>query len=787
MKFNNISKKYNKGMVIDNKLKIIVLFFIFIILLTNFASAGIIAQLGMQGLSFIDPQAGQAVNSIVNVALCVANPAACAVQKITSVVSQALLNQVSKINPSLGKIVNFYNQIKPLIDSKDVSIKEDLQFNDQGLVDEGILQIEHGKEADLTNFFDNDKNNFVASNLRAEKTKEGITILSFNEENSYFSIIDKVSNKKVDFRNIVASDKGDSYLSLDQYGNIFSASFLVNDKGGVYNFNENIVKAPANTRVSYKKGFIARPSKTNLDIPDGETLTETPIVKDGVVEINGKNIKLPDGNVLNEGILSYNAEGAYIAKGSKTRINGDLIEAYGNDVCLFKCSGGNFVLFQQGQQKNILHIEGSGFQLFSSLGVSTHASDKIGFNNLIALPERGYFQMGDESKWINNFFGVSGDTYSQETYNQVIKFQQENNLKLDGVIGRETLASIYGFPKINLPEKGYFSYNEIPLEIKDMLEIQNNYDSKQIDSLIKNYQKSKSIKQDGLIGPNTIGKLREEFLKDNGIFYPDNIVIQPRGALLEVSNGLQGITINHISGNGDVVLGNYRYNYGFYDTGEAFFAQEVFPLSNNKGYIPSNFIFEDTKKTNIQTNLKGGIKFIGVSDSVLQETIEKASQSSYYKTPHRCGANFRCVIQGSANLEDTEIEKLFGSTRGFDAKKLPAKIMANGGTEVTFDELEPLDVVFFQGDTHVATVTKIFYDEEGKVSDIEFTHQFANANGGVMQKDTLSKFLVKYSNYKPNKYMRVDWSKIGGKPEDNLVTLNQYNSESVYFGELLAY
>ncbi|HLD97969.1 MAG TPA: peptidoglycan-binding protein [Candidatus Nanoarchaeia archaeon] len=756
------------------KIKLVFTFLILIVCL-GLVSANIIASLGTQGLSFIDPSAGQAVNSIVNAAFCVSNPAGCATQKIVSVVSQTLLNQISQGNPSLGKIINFYNKIKPLVDSGDAEIKEEVKFNEDGTIESGIVSLKDNVELDISSFFDNDNLNFLAKNIDIEKTDNGVSILSFNKENGAFSIIEKSSGKKINFENIVPSNEGDSYISIDKFGSIFSAGFLVNENGGVYNFNDNIINAPANTKVKYLKGVIARPSKIDMELSEGATLEENPLISNGLVEIKGKDVKLPDGNVLNEGSLFYNKEGVYVAKGYKTRINRVVIDSYGEDTCLYKCEG-NFVFFDH-DKKSVL-INGQGFRYISSLGVS---SDIKELSYPVSLP------LGREDyRWVNNYFGVSSnvESYSQDTKKQILKFQKENNLAIDGIIGPETLSTMYGFPKLDILDKGYFDSNNIPLEIKNMLNIQNTYDGKQIDSLIKNYQKSKGLKQDGLIGVNTLVKLREDFLSGKTHnFYPDNVVVQPQGALVEFSNSVHGINFNHISGNGDVILGNWKYNYMVVNN-IAIFEQEIFPLSENKGYIPANFLFNNEKEISVYGNLYGGIKSIEVDKHVIQRTIEQAYKSKYYKTPSRCGANFRCVMQGVYNLEDNDLEQLFGSTRGFDARKLPSKIRDNGGVEVDFNALEPGDVMFFEGNSHVAAVTKVIYDNNGKVVDIEFTHQFANANAGKMQQDTFSKFSKKYPDYKPNQYMRLNWNKIGGKPDDNLLTLENYDLESVYAGEL---
>ncbi|MBM3247086.1 hypothetical protein FJZ17_00915 [Candidatus Pacearchaeota archaeon] len=107
---------------------------------------------------------------------------------------------------------------------------------------------------------------------------------------------------------------------------VIEAEFTVNEKGGTYIFGNDRIYVPANATLKYSEGVI------KIIVPDGGVLENFPKSSgannldssnsflDNRIEIIGKNIQLPNGNILNEGVIYTDnlSEGFFhITSGSK--------------------------------------------------------------------------------------------------------------------------------------------------------------------------------------------------------------------------------------------------------------------------------------------------------------------------------------------------------------------------------------------------------------------------------------------------------------------------------------
>ncbi len=143
--------------------------------------------------------------------------------------------------------------------------------------------------------------------------------LTFDQEDSDLNI------KGNEFKNIQSQSeaKHPSYVKIDEKtGNIISADFTTNDKGGTYVLGGTKFDVPPNSRVVYNKEGVQFPEKTNI----------TQI--GGVEKISGDNLILPGGKTMS-GTLSYKDGQAYIQKKSSATINGIEIKSTEGDTNLF--------------------------------------------------------------------------------------------------------------------------------------------------------------------------------------------------------------------------------------------------------------------------------------------------------------------------------------------------------------------------------------------------------------------------------------------------------------------
>ena len=287
-------------------MKRIFLFFIFLTLLFNisFASAqsGIAGVITNQGLQFLGLPSE--LQTLIQGTICASSGGvSCFGNIIKGQVTGQLLSIVAQSSPEMGKIIGVYNQLQPLIESGKVDVKQDIQVNNQGEAESGTFSIKSGETADISKFVSSDfaDGSVKISGLTFSK-KDGTTTFSFDKDNGFLKIGGNT------FENIAADSSGNSFIKINEKGDISQASFLTNEKGGVYDFNGMKFNAPSNSKVDYKQGVLT-PSKASLEVAD-ESKVLTPEFKDGtfgtleIKSLKDGSFYLADGTKVS-GIIKY--------------------------------------------------------------------------------------------------------------------------------------------------------------------------------------------------------------------------------------------------------------------------------------------------------------------------------------------------------------------------------------------------------------------------------------------------------------------------------------------------
>ncbi|MCW8965202.1 MAG: hypothetical protein OQK82_00735, partial [Candidatus Pacearchaeota archaeon] len=188
----------------------------------------------------------------------------------------------------------------------------------------GEFVIDHEVDSDI----------IVVSNIKFSK-QNSKSILAFDQDEGNVEIYgDKFEGFKS--QNEVGHP---CYIELDENGNIESLDLTKGDEGGIVVVEGTEIYVPANSRVIYDKD-----KGIEINIIEGEELKELPKprLKEGYevgiqsVRISGKDIKLPEGHVLKEGILRVNDEGnLFVAREEEAIIDTVKFHKVRNDVNIY--------------------------------------------------------------------------------------------------------------------------------------------------------------------------------------------------------------------------------------------------------------------------------------------------------------------------------------------------------------------------------------------------------------------------------------------------------------------
>ena len=304
---------------------------IILVLLIQIVSASALFAIGMQGISKASPEIASAISNVI----CVSNPVGCVQGKIVGMVQSEALSALAEENPEMVEAFSTYNQVETYVEAG-AEITQDLEVNEEGGIEEGIIQFggekDDGKEKKIGNLVGeglNEEDISVQGDIEFIK-KEGASTFTFKGGD--------VKIKGNEFKNIQPlveeteeTSKKEAFVKLDERGEVMECDFTTNEKGGSYVIGNDKLNVPPNSRVLFKDG------KAEILVPDNGEIKELPSLADtsirgNLIEIKGKDVKLPQGMVLESGVLSYKDGQAFISEKNSVIINGvEIDNQYGSN------------------------------------------------------------------------------------------------------------------------------------------------------------------------------------------------------------------------------------------------------------------------------------------------------------------------------------------------------------------------------------------------------------------------------------------------------------------------
>lgn len=292
-------------------------------------------------------------------------------------------------------------------------------------------QIPSGEVFDLTSNFQDVGWTEVSSSSDSNFILNEDGGINFDFSNGGFLSYVDSSGIQREFRDIRSAEDFESFIHFNNFGDVVSADFFVEDKGSNYRFKDTEIVAPGNSRVV----FNSEDRMINLFLEDGTVIREGFVIfneedNEGVF-ISGSNIEFEEGIFLDEGVLGFDAEGFFIPAEDEATISGFQVVSE-NRVNLFE----SFI---------------DDYFVFSDEGFSASGDFEI-FNHNSYFPEAdfskgGFFSIGDVDEnipYYKRMLGVddSDNLYNRELFNAVKKYQRENGLGVDGLLGQSTYNSL---------------------------------------------------------------------------------------------------------------------------------------------------------------------------------------------------------------------------------------------------------------------------------------------------------------------------------------------------------
>ncbi len=211
---------------------------------------GAFAVIGRAGLSFVNPEAAQAVNTII----CVSNPILCAHGKIVGAVTGEIYQEIARQSPEAAMAIATYNQIDGYLQTG-ASIIQELKVDNNGYVTEG--SIEFTQQSQIGNLVGKNIKieDVTVSNARLTKNN-GISAFTL-KENGNLIIRERDPNtgqpsRGRNYNNIAAG----GIIKLDENGQVIEADITSNERGSAISFADKVIEIPPDTRVTFKDGKI---------------------------------------------------------------------------------------------------------------------------------------------------------------------------------------------------------------------------------------------------------------------------------------------------------------------------------------------------------------------------------------------------------------------------------------------------------------------------------------------------------------------------------------------------
>ena len=265
-------------------MKIKVLFlFVLLFLLTFVFSVEPYSVIGSNGISFSDSSLDSDYN-----AMCQDNPSTCQDGLID------LDSLISVFDNNLSKgVFEKNNDVRSFI-SGGADLSKDIEIDSSGKVVSGSIDFKD-KTGDISSFVGSGTDKVSVKNVLFEKDGDR-SVFNIDKDGSVLNINGNV------FQNIVPSNG--SSIVLGEDGNIESADFFVDKNGGSYTFGNTQIYAPADSQVIYRDGVVT------MNVPKGSSISKMPSLKSGLsgnekVMIVGKDVSLPNGHTLDDGVLNY--------------------------------------------------------------------------------------------------------------------------------------------------------------------------------------------------------------------------------------------------------------------------------------------------------------------------------------------------------------------------------------------------------------------------------------------------------------------------------------------------
>lgn len=248
--------------------------FTLIVLFSASTNAEIFSTIGMKGLSFINPQAGQVVQMVMGLS----NPASFVEGYVVGQISGELVGEIAKQSPEAAEAIKQYNQVQGWV-ADGAQITQDLKLNEKGELAGGAITLGE-KEQDVS-FLVNPKAerwSMKASNMELSSKEEGGDV-TFKAKTGGHA---EIKGKK--YENLAEG----STLVTDREGQVKEAD-LTFTKPTTLELGGKQIQAEQGMRVVYKEGILEVYGK-------GQTVT----VDTQKIGINSENIKIDNKKITGE-------------------------------------------------------------------------------------------------------------------------------------------------------------------------------------------------------------------------------------------------------------------------------------------------------------------------------------------------------------------------------------------------------------------------------------------------------------------------------------------------------
>ena len=349
------------------KYKIISLFIVFIFIASN-VYATPFATIGMQGLSFLNPQ----IASTVNTALCLSNPLLCLQSKITGYVTGQALLKISQISPQAANAIVTYNRFKGYVD-QGAQIVQEIKVNEKGIPESGEIKgiAKNGETAGDLLGLEKKEDAFIQNVDIRFNGEQGYNEITFSEDDGRFSVRNK-QGQIFNYINIKKKDeKTNAFVKVDKDGNVLESDFTLTKETALNFPNSPQVIVPQDSRVIFKDnkitiensdefklninniGRIVKANKNNVDI-FGSTLIGNDFEIDGI-RVTGLDNDL--------GIITIKDEGHLIGKSTIAQTLGLKITGKDEEVLLAKPGKDISAYVNYVKPDEILEFKGNGFSV----------------------------------------------------------------------------------------------------------------------------------------------------------------------------------------------------------------------------------------------------------------------------------------------------------------------------------------------------------------------------------------------------------------------------------------